>query len=168
MLVKKLIAPPPSPQLAAVSNIDENFFIKNRKTPDGANDGSTSISYLPVAPQNLPSGTNEYDDELPTILGTQLTNPYTIANMTAAYNIWFGTSYRTVPTTDLYVRFEPQNETQLVLLEDSLDLELFDHPLDYEVLQEGDYYIAPTKTIEDLPYLLTLRKNNVKNTTFTN
>ncbi|MFN4286564.1 MAG: hypothetical protein ACK4E8_11460 [Lacibacter sp.] len=56
-----------------------------------------------------------------------------------------------MPVTDLYVRFSPLNEAQLALLEDSLDLDLYDYPLDYEVITDGDYYPQPGKAAEDMP-----------------
>lgn len=38
-----------------------------------------------------------------------------------------------------YIRFRPTDDTQLEQLAD-LDLDLFDYPLDYEVVQQGNYY----------------------------
>ena len=48
----------------------------------------------------------------------------------------------TVSTTDLYVRFLPKDEAELQLLEDA-GLKLTDHPLDYEIVEEGDWYHDP-------------------------
>jgi hypothetical protein len=41
-----------------------------------------------------------------------------------------------------YIRFRPTDEWQISALLD-LDLELFDYPLDREVIVEGDYYNDP-------------------------
>lgn len=71
--------------------------------------------------------------------------------MTQAYNTYYASQLTTVPVTDLYVKFSPLNEAQLVLLEDSLDLDLYDYPLDYEVVTDGDYYPQPGKAAEDMP-----------------
>jgi len=47
-------------------------------------------------------------------------------------------------TTDLYVRFLPQDSTQYKQLMNDTMLTLFDFPLDYEIKQSGDYYQDPT------------------------
>ncbi|MDR0768701.1 MAG: hypothetical protein LBE71_02175, partial [Dysgonamonadaceae bacterium] len=46
--------------------------------------------------------------------------------------------------TDLYVRFLPQDSVGYDLLMQDHTLELFNHPLDYEILQAGDYYVDPS------------------------
>ncbi|HYM94522.1 MAG TPA: hypothetical protein VET23_10310, partial [Chitinophagaceae bacterium] len=82
----------------------------------------------------------------PTILGNQRTNPYTVSNMRQAYNN-LGLTGVAVNVTDLYVRFLPNSAAQLSILDSSLDargLELFDAPMDYDVLREGDYYQDPS------------------------
>ena len=84
--------------------------------------------------------------EIPTILGQQRTNPYTLANMRQAYNNMGYSSY-TVNATNLYVRFLPNSAAQLSILDSTLDaqnLEMFDAPMDYDILQEGDYYQDPS------------------------
>jgi hypothetical protein len=84
--------------------------------------------------------------EIPTILGNQRTNPYTIPNMRQAY-INLGLASITVNVTNLYVRFLPNSAEQLGILDSILDsqsLELFDAPMDYDVLQEGDFYQDPS------------------------
>jgi hypothetical protein len=84
--------------------------------------------------------------EIPTILGNQRTNPYTIANMHQAYTN-LGLPGYSVNVTNLYVRFLPNSAEQLGILDsllDSQDLEMFDAPVDYDVLQEGDYYQDPS------------------------
>lgn len=84
--------------------------------------------------------------EQQTIIGSQRTNPYTIANMRQAYN---NLGYASLPVnaTNLYVRFLPNSVDQLSVLDSTLDtqgLDLFDTPMDYDVLQEGDYYQDPS------------------------
>ena len=81
------------------------------------------------------------------VLGKQLDDPYSLQNMEAALKSLYPTKAGRVDLepTDLYVRFLPKNEDQLQVLED-MGLELLDHPMDYEILKEGDYYHDP-----DLP-----------------
>lgn len=98
----------------------------------------------------------EYTDETYMILGSQLNNPYSIPNMTAAYNAFFNMQFGTVSVTHKYVRFAPANESQIAMLDDSLELDVYTHPLDYEVLQDVDLYVPPVGTIEDIPYLYTV------------
>jgi hypothetical protein len=51
-----------------------------------------------------------------------------------------------------YVRFKPTTPDQLAVLED-LDIDLFDYPLDYELVQEGDYYNDGVTPAETIPWL---------------
>jgi hypothetical protein len=142
---------PPTAQQAP----DNGFFKKDRPTPDMVRPGASQ----PATHYAL-KGEKEFTDELPTILGAQLPNPYTTTNMAAAYNLVYGTNYATLPTTDLYVRFEPVTDEQVALLDEEMELDLSDHPIDYELLQEGDYYVHPGKTVEDLPWLYTTVKSD--------
>lgn len=80
------------------------------------------------------------------VLGEKLNNPYSLANMQAAYNELCKTksvASSNLEATDLYVRFLPKDSTDFAVLS-SLDLELFDYPLDYEIITGGDYYHDPT------------------------
>ena len=76
------------------------------------------------------------------VLGARLENPYKTENITKALSALYPTKADRVQvrTTDLYVRFLPEDEQQLALLE---GLRLTDHPLDYEILQDGDWYHDP-------------------------
>lgn len=78
------------------------------------------------------------------VLGARLENPYKTENITKALQALYPTKADrvTVSTTDLYVRFLPKDETELQLLEDA-GLKLTDHPLDYEIVEEGDWYHDP-------------------------
>lgn len=75
----------------------------------------------------------------------QLTNPYLIPNMQQAYtNLGYSSSKAVL--NNLYVRFLPTTE-QLAALDSIMDaqgLELFDTPVDFEVIYEGDYYQDPS------------------------
>ena len=78
------------------------------------------------------------------VLGNKLEDPYSVENVTKALDALYPTrSGRTqVDPTDYYVRFLPADETEYERLED-LGLELMDHPLDYQIVKEGDYYHDP-------------------------
>ncbi len=107
---------------------------------------------------NLRSGARTTSDDDPitsetaTLLGVHLPNPYTLPTMQQAYfNVTGNNS--PVSATHLYVRFKPSSLDQLSVLEDDLDLDLSDEPLDYEVLQEGDYYQDPSIPDDQITWL---------------
>lgn len=83
------------------------------------------------------------------VLGKRLDNPYTTANMRKACEALYGVSRSDdvpqVETTHLYVRFLPQDSRDFEFLR-KRGIVLFDHPLDYEIVSDGDYYHDP-----DLP-----------------
>ncbi|HTJ47834.1 MAG TPA: hypothetical protein VL443_00160 [Cyclobacteriaceae bacterium] len=89
--------------------------------------------------------------ELVTILGSRLPNPYLIDNMKAAYLKIKGTSAG-VTVNNLYVRFAPTSNDQLVTLQEILDLELTDVPMDYKIIQHGEYYQDPSIPDEQITY----------------
>ena len=78
------------------------------------------------------------------VLGARLENTYKTENITKALQTLYPTKADRVEvkTTDLYVRFLPKTEEQFALLE-SYELKLSDHPLDYEIVKEGDWYHDP-------------------------
>ena len=88
----------------------------------------------------------------PVILGTHLNNPYTISNMQASYYQLYGQSISLTPNA-LYVRFKPTTDDQMMQLTSDDNLELQDYPMDYEVLQDGDYYQDPNISSETVPWL---------------
>ena len=78
------------------------------------------------------------------VLGSRLDNPYTTENARAAFSAVYPTKSRDiVQTTDLYVRFLPADQEEFDLLED-MGVEMLDHPMDYEIVAEGDYYHDPS------------------------
>lgn len=79
------------------------------------------------------------------VLGDQLEDPYTVENMTKALESIYSTraDRYVVQTTDLYVRFLPKSDDEFDKLE-SLGVRMMDHPLDYEILREGDWYHDPS------------------------
>ena len=78
------------------------------------------------------------------VLGARLENPYKTENITKALQALYPTKADRVDvrTTDLYVRFLPKTEEQLEILE-GMELKMTDHPLDYEILEDGDWYHDP-------------------------
>ncbi|MDR1793236.1 MAG: hypothetical protein LBR36_07355 [Bacteroidales bacterium] len=88
------------------------------------------------------------------ILGDQLENAYSVANMQIAYNALLAEGRvpndgvisvsGTVPTTHLYVKFAPTNKEDMDYLLDESGFEIFGYPLDYEIVQEGMSYSDPS------------------------
>lgn len=89
----------------------------------------------------------EYGRELPhgmIVLGNRLENPYKTENITKALASLYPTKAGRVELepTDLYVRFLPEDKQECDVLE-SLGIELLDHPLDYAIAVDGDWYHDP-------------------------
>jgi hypothetical protein len=61
----------------------------------------------------------------------------------------------TIYPTHNYVRFAPQNVDQLTELEES-GMELFDVPLNYEVIEDGDFYQDPSIPEDQITFQYTL------------
>ena len=78
------------------------------------------------------------------VLGARLENPYKTENITKALQELYPTKADRVEvkTTDLYVRFLPKSETELEVLKKQ-GIIMIDHPLDYEILKDGDWYHDP-------------------------
>lgn len=77
------------------------------------------------------------------ILGDKLEDPYSVENITKALVSLYPTKADVdVSTTHLYVRFLPSGEEQFKLLED-MGVEMLDHPVDFQIKREGDYYHDP-------------------------
>lgn len=75
------------------------------------------------------------------VLGEKLDDPYTVANMTKALQAVYptkGTVVRLTPTHN-YIRLLPTCNDDLNLLEE-MGVQMLDHPLDYRIVKEGDYY----------------------------
>ncbi len=100
-------------------------------------------SYKNDSPRIVSIGANLSHEKI--VLGKRLENPYKTVNVKAAVESLYPTKSGRVDiiTTDLYVRFLPQNDEQLVTLQ-NLGLILIDHPLDYQIIEEGDYYHDPS------------------------
>ena len=78
------------------------------------------------------------------VLGDRLENPYKTENIREALKSLYPTKADRVDvkTTDLYVRFLPADEMEYDQLE-AAGLHLVDHPLDYDIVVDGDWYHDP-------------------------
>ena len=78
------------------------------------------------------------------VLGNRRENPYKTENITRALASLYPTKAGRieVTATDLYVRFLPADKEQCEQLR-SMGLELIDHPLDYDIAVDGDWYHDP-------------------------
>ena len=82
-----------------------------------------------------------------------LDNPYSLDNMQEVYDIFSEEDIELEPT-NLYVRFLPQDSSQLERLTYNYNLELFDYPLNIE-LEEDDDYIDVDLHNNDFEWLYT-------------
>jgi len=78
-------------------------------------------------------------------LGEKLENPYKVENVTKALeNLYPATKGRVeITPTDMYVRFLPRTQEQYNKVEASVTA-MLDHPVDYRIVREGDYYHDPS------------------------
>jgi hypothetical protein len=132
------------------NSVPENFFADG-EVPDNP-ENYTQVNNA-TAP---PSGGNDPNNgDVGVILGNQLVNPYTVRNMQRAVNILNGANAETLVANFLYVRFKPTTPEQIEEIEDNGELELQDYPMDYAVLQDGDYYQDPNQGVEDINWMYT-------------
>lgn len=88
---------------------------------------------------------NERDGEGPTVLGSQHQIPYKVDVIQQAYNYLYQTNITNMAPNYLYVRFLPQSPEDVKKLLQS-GIELWDIPLDYDVISWGETYHDPTVT----------------------
>ena len=96
-----------------------------------------------------------YDD--PTILGPQRLNPYTVENFTIAYNFLHDPDITSLPITHYYLKFTPETWEQASELANS-GLDLFEFPLDREIIHMGDFYLESGYSPDDILPLYTVVK----------
>ena len=87
------------------------------------------------------------------VLGEKLEDPYTVENMTKAIQAVYPTKGNVVQLTptDNYVRLLPRNDEDLRMLEE-MGVQMLDHPLDYRIVKEGDYYHDSEIPEEDITW----------------
>ena len=81
----------------------------------------------------------------PVILGDEINNPYTVERINEAMSLLYSNP-ETVSATHNIMRFRPQTHDDLVTLLDwshENSVVMFDYPIHYELLEEGDYYVDP-------------------------
>ena len=106
------------------------------------------------------NGTDDVYDGL-TILGAQEANPYSTQHMRYAYNALVNEGHLfpgaiQLNATHLYIRTLPTNEEELNNILRCTDLDLFDYPLDYEIVAQGTYYHDPTIPDSEYTYIYTV------------
>ncbi|TAK39331.1 MAG: hypothetical protein EPO28_10820, partial [Saprospiraceae bacterium] len=146
------------------SKIFESIFVSGKVKPVGAIVASILLLWLlsfagitgckkdsPLNPQQAEPSSNstpsnsiisrsdEGDEGTKTVLGQLRENPFKVEKMTQAHNNLYGSSLTQMATTHLYVKFLPASPDDISLLE-ATDLFFFDFPLEYEVVEMGDYY----------------------------
>lgn len=89
--------------------------------------------------------TSDRDGEGATVLGQLHANPYAVENIRQAYNNLYNPDLSSLNPNYLYVRFLPQSTGDVKLLLDE-KLELWDFPLNYDIVSIGEYYHGPTIT----------------------
>lgn len=85
-------------------------------------------------------------------LGEKLEDPYTVENMQKALTkVYPSKAGMEITPTDLYVRFLPKGDDDYQrLVETGIRLE--DHPMDYRIIREGDYYHDPLVAEEEITW----------------
>ncbi len=87
------------------------------------------------------------------VLGEKLDDPYALSAMQLSLANLYPTKsgVERLEATDYYVRFLPQDDLQFTSLR-LMGVNLTDHPLDYEILREGDYYHDPSLQEGDITW----------------
>jgi hypothetical protein len=133
------------------NKVPDNFFVET-ELPDN----SKNSTYVSNATAPSSGGNNPNNGDSGIVLGNKLVNPYTLTNMQNAVNILNGTNAQTLVANHLYVRFKPNTPEQIEAIEDNEGLELQDYPMDYAILQDGDYYQDPNQGPEVMNWLYTV------------
>jgi len=103
-------------------------------------------------PDVIPSDSDYMLSHEMIVLGERLENPYKTENVRRAYTSLYPTRSRNdIETTDLYVRFLPADSDEYDLLYD-LGIDLVDHPVDYSIITDGDYYHDPEISEDEITW----------------
>lgn len=117
-----------------------HLFIRSSNTANDRDDDETEIGNRKI------------------VLGPKRANPFSVAAMTQAFNtLWPQHQIDALPASHLYVRFKPATLEEYKLLE-PFDLPLRTFPLDYEILQDGDWYDDPAIPNDQIPWLYSVVK----------
>ncbi len=109
--------------------------------------GESRTVVFNVNDQEVQSRTGEL---VKTTLAERRRNPFTVQKVTEAYQSLYPTAVSNIAATNLYVKFQPADLDELKQLFDS-DEFFYDFPLEYEVVEMGDYFQELTG--EELPTL---------------
>jgi len=85
-----------------------------------------------------------------------LQNPYSISVMQSVYDTYSTDSVKINPT-DVYLRIQPRDSSELDYLLNESGLEIFEYPLDID-LDDGEEYNDPSLSENDFPWLYTVIK----------
>ena len=87
------------------------------------------------------------------VLGEKLEDPYALSAMQLSFAKLYPTKsgVERLEATNYYVRFLPLDDTQFSALK-LMGVQVIDHPLDYEILREGDYYHDPEIQEDDITW----------------
>lgn len=98
------------------------------------------------------SGSSTVSHEM-IVLGNKMEDPYSVSNVTKALNNLYPTKAGRVDVTptDVYVRFLPKSEEEYQKLV-AAGYEIMDHPLDYKIVRDGDYYHDPEVSDEEITW----------------
>lgn len=99
-------------------------------------------------------GRNEGQNVL-TVMGKPRINPFSVVNMTGAWNSLYKQNRVTLPKTHTYIKAKPQRDKDLETFRKYTlqnKIPFFDFPLDYEVISMGDYYVDPSITKAEYIY----------------
>ncbi len=129
----------------------------------------TSLLLMSCSGEGLVTGWGidyEYGRDIPheeIVLGEKLQNPYTTENMSKALQSLYPTKADRVDvhTTNYYVRFLPSDEAEYELLEEMCPY-LLDHPLDYSIVVDGDWYHDPEVPQGDMTWQYTVVPSDFK------
>lgn len=111
----------------------------------GLSSAALALSCSPLDDDGTSSAKGQEVSHDMIVLGKQLDDPYSLDNVEAALSeLYPAKAGRVVlKATDIYVRFLPKTEDEYNMLV-ALGLNLLDHPMDYEIVREGDYYHDPS------------------------
>ncbi len=104
------------------------------------------------APGTEPGWSESLSHEM-IVLGERLENPYKVSNISKALARLYPTKADRIDVkpTSLYVRFLPAGDEQFDRLE-SLGIQMMDHPLDFRIVRDGDYYHDPEVPEEEITW----------------
>jgi len=95
---------------------------------------------------------DRYTSMRPVVLGDEINNPYTVEIVNQAQQMLYSNS-EPKSATHYYVKFSPNDQDDIAELLDWSHENLvvmFDYPLHYEIVEEGDYYIDTEASEEAL------------------